>query len=81
MVQGLSASERGRLLDVTARRRTADVVVLVPMVHRTVMVEFAQHGLPVVVAASPVSGRASVGIDDFDVQELTRADVSSVEPG
>ena len=67
VVQGLSASDRGRVLDATARRRAADVVVLVPMVHRAVMEDFTRHGLPVVVAGSVVPGRASVGIDDLDV--------------
>lgn len=67
VIQGLSASERGRVLDVTARRRAADVIVLVPMVHRAALEDFTRRGLPVVVAGSAVPGRASVGIDDLDV--------------
>jgi DNA-binding LacI/PurR family transcriptional regulator len=67
VVQGLSASDRGRVLDLTARRRSADVVVLVPMVHRAVMDAFTRHEVPVVIAGSAVPAHASVGIDDLDV--------------
>ena len=65
--QGFSASDRAKVIDATARQRTADLVILVPMTRRAVLDDLARHQLPVVIAGAVVPGHASVGIDDVEV--------------
>ncbi len=65
--QGFSASDRAKVIDSTAQRRNADLVLLVPMTRRALLDELTRIGLPTVVAGAVVPGRASVGIDDVDV--------------
>lgn len=67
VLQGLSSSQRVRMLRSADLPRRFDGVVLVPMPRATTGRRLAALPVPVVVAGTAVDGIASVGVDDLAV--------------